>query len=90
MHVASVFGVQNKPARSRLEASSVLLVHGVFTEDGGDMLLRNVGLIFSTLHLVLSLNLVKLDRLCGLVVRFPGYRSRGPVSIPGANTFSEK
>jgi hypothetical protein len=28
------------------------------------------------------------DRLCGLVV--PGYRSRGPGSIPGADRFSEK
>jgi hypothetical protein len=27
---------------------------------------------------------------CGLVVRVPGYTSRGPVSIPGATTFSEK
>jgi hypothetical protein len=31
-----------------------------------------------------------LDRLCGLVLRVPGYWSRGPVSIPGANRFSEK
>jgi hypothetical protein len=30
------------------------------------------------------------DRLCGLVVIVPGYRSRGPGSIPGATTFSEK
>jgi hypothetical protein len=30
------------------------------------------------------------DRLCGLVVRVPGYRSRGPGSISGATTFSEK
>jgi hypothetical protein len=30
------------------------------------------------------------DRLCGLVVRVPGYRSRGPCSIPGATKFSEK
>jgi hypothetical protein len=28
--------------------------------------------------------------LCGLVVRVPGYRSRGPGSIPGATRFSEK
>jgi hypothetical protein len=28
--------------------------------------------------------------LCGLVVRVPGYRTRGPGSIPGATTFSEK
>jgi hypothetical protein len=26
----------------------------------------------------------KIDRLCGLVVTVPGYRSRGPGSIPGA------
>jgi hypothetical protein len=26
----------------------------------------------------------------GLVVRVPGYRSRGPGSIPGATRFSEK
>jgi hypothetical protein len=30
------------------------------------------------------------DRLCGLVVRGPGYRSRGPGSITGAARFSEK
>jgi hypothetical protein len=29
------------------------------------------------------------DRLCGLVVRVPGYRSRGAGSILGATTFSE-
>jgi hypothetical protein len=29
-------------------------------------------------------------RLCGLVVRVPGYRSRGPGSILGANRLSEK
>jgi hypothetical protein len=31
-----------------------------------------------------------MDRLCGLVVRVPGYRSRGPGSNPGAARFSEK
>jgi hypothetical protein len=30
------------------------------------------------------------DRLCGLVVRVLGYRSRGPASIPGTTRFSEK
>jgi hypothetical protein len=30
------------------------------------------------------------DRPCDLVVRFPGYRSRGPGSTPGATRFSEK
>jgi hypothetical protein len=32
----------------------------------------------------------KADRLCGLVVRVPGYSFRGPSSIPGANRYSEK
>jgi hypothetical protein len=30
------------------------------------------------------------SRLCGLVVRVPGYRSKGPGLIPGAIRFSEK
>jgi hypothetical protein len=30
------------------------------------------------------------DRLCDLVIRVPGYRSRGPGSIPDATRFSEK
>jgi hypothetical protein len=30
------------------------------------------------------------DRLCDLLVRVPGYRSRGPGSIPGLTRFSEK
>jgi hypothetical protein len=29
-----------------------------------------------------------MDRLCGLVVRVLGYRSGGPVSIPGTTRFS--
>jgi hypothetical protein len=31
-----------------------------------------------------------LDPLCGLVVRVPGYRSRGPGTIPGTTRFPEK
>jgi hypothetical protein len=31
-----------------------------------------------------------IDRLCGLVVIDPGYRSRGPGSIPDATRLSEK
>jgi hypothetical protein len=30
------------------------------------------------------------DRLCGLVIRVAGYRSRDPGSIPGATRFSDK
>jgi hypothetical protein len=36
------------------------------------------------------LNSIMFDRLCGLVVRVSGYRSRGPGSIPGPTRFSEK
>jgi hypothetical protein len=32
----------------------------------------------------------KVDRLCGLVVRVPGYRSRGAGSILGTARFSDK
>jgi hypothetical protein len=32
----------------------------------------------------------EVDRLCGLVVTVPGYRSISPVSIPGATRLSEK
>jgi hypothetical protein len=32
----------------------------------------------------------EVDRLCGLMVRFPDHRSRGPGSIPGASRFCEK
>jgi hypothetical protein len=34
--------------------------------------------------------LLVVDRPCGLVVRVPGYRSRGHCSIPDATRFSEK
>jgi hypothetical protein len=30
------------------------------------------------------------DHLCGLVVRVPGYRSRGPGLVPDATRFYEK
>jgi hypothetical protein len=36
-----------------------------------------------------KINIVR-DRLCGLVVWVPGYRSRGQGSIPGATRFSDK
>jgi hypothetical protein len=32
----------------------------------------------------------KSDRLCGIVVRVPGYRSKGPGSISGTTRLSEK
>jgi hypothetical protein len=36
------------------------------------------------------LNIKGADRLCGLAVRVPSYRSTDPGSIPGATKFSEK
>jgi hypothetical protein len=33
---------------------------------------------------------IEKDRLCGLVVRVPGYRSRAPGSIPGSTRFPAK
>jgi hypothetical protein len=41
-------------------------------------------------NLVIDFNSKVRDRLCGLVVRVPGYRPRGPGSIPRATRFSEK
>jgi hypothetical protein len=38
--------------------------------------------------LILYSVVIGYGRLCGLVVRVPGCRSRGPGSIPGANGFS--
>jgi hypothetical protein len=43
----------------------------------------------STIMIVTSV-LIYHDRICDLVVRVPGYRSRGPGSIPGVTRFSEK
>jgi hypothetical protein len=34
--------------------------------------------------------IIIIDRFCGLVVRVPGYSSRGPGSILDATRFSEK
>jgi hypothetical protein len=44
----------------------------------------------SNLSDVLSLEVILQDRLCGQVVRVPGFRSKGPGLIPGATRFSEK
>jgi hypothetical protein len=35
-------------------------------------------------------NIARVPRLCGLVVRDPGYRSKGSGSIPGTTIFSEE
>jgi hypothetical protein len=46
--------------------------------------------IYLFLYIIYILFIFICDHLCGLVVRVPGYRSRGPGSIPGAVRFSEK
>jgi hypothetical protein len=43
-----------------------------------------------SLSLYIYIHIYIHDRLCGLVVRVPGYRSRGPGSILGATRFYEK
>jgi hypothetical protein len=45
---------------------------------------------FDQLFLLPKLSQLKQDRFCGLAVRVPSYRSRGPGSSSGAKTFSEK
>jgi hypothetical protein len=47
--------------------------------------LRRQGLI-----IIIMIIIIIIIHLCGLVVRVPGYRYRGPSSIPGATRFSEK
>jgi hypothetical protein len=49
--------------------------------NAGKILLRKLGWFSRT---------IPLDCLCGLVIRIPGYRSKGPGSIPGTTRFSEK
>jgi hypothetical protein len=39
---------------------------------------------------IIIIVIIIIDRLCGLVVRAPGYRSRGPGSIPRATRFFQK
>jgi hypothetical protein len=66
-----------------------------------DYLLKNCSVINYSVLKVLSLTCAFIQRLslrnfptscvlCRLDVRVPGYRSRGPSSIPGATRFSEK
>jgi hypothetical protein len=45
-------------------------------------------LLCDNIHGVVTQYYIGIDRLCGLVVRVPGYRSRGPGLIPGATRFS--
>jgi hypothetical protein len=53
----------------------------------GSFLMKNL-LVF-ILTIVIHMDVIQTDRLCGLVVRVLGYRSGGPGSIPG-NTRKKK
>jgi hypothetical protein len=53
------------------------------------IIIISLKLLVGLCHFFRSL-ILDTDRLCGLVVRVPGYRSRGPGSIPYATRFSEK
>jgi hypothetical protein len=44
----------------------------------------------STVFEIIIVIVIIINQLCGLVVRVPGYRSRGPDSILGAPRFSVK
>jgi hypothetical protein len=50
----------------------------------------SIYLFLHTLYILKTNKWISVDSLCGLVVRVPGYRSRGQGSIPGATRFSEK
>jgi hypothetical protein len=50
----------------------------------GCQLYAHLEVHYYTFHILI------IDCLCGLVVRVPGYISRGPGSIPSAIRFSEK
>jgi hypothetical protein len=51
---------------------------------------KRIALATRTFGGVLQISDTKDDRLCSLVARVAGYRSRGPGSIPRATRFSEK
>jgi hypothetical protein len=53
-----------------------------------DLYRKNANILRS--QVIRSQELWPLHSLCGLMVRVPGYRSRGTGSIPGAARFSEK
>jgi hypothetical protein len=46
--------------------------------------------MYDILFYIITIYNSLMDRVCGLVVTVPVYRSKGPGSIPGATRFSEK
>jgi hypothetical protein len=56
----------------------------------GKKLMVSNAVVATYIYIYILPPLTVIDCLCGLVIRFPGYRSRGPGSIPCATRFSEK
>jgi hypothetical protein len=69
---------------------------GCQAHSAADLLDRNrycLHSVFRTrtgLEMLFLLSVLYTDHLCGLTVKVPGYRSRGPGLIPGATTIPEK
>jgi hypothetical protein len=61
--------------------SEILAVHSVYSPRKHSYPWRGTGTLLIYIYI---------GRLCDLVVRVPGLRSRDPVSIPGATGFSDK
>jgi hypothetical protein len=81
----------------RLEFNSYRLCEIQYINVGYLTILTIIGNNFAILILTFSLRKmelmypnVSLNRFCGLIVRGPGYRARGPGLIPCAIIFSEK
>jgi hypothetical protein len=66
-----------------LQKESSKFAHDIFS-------VQNITFVILSALFVIVNNVSGFDHLCGLVVRVPGHRSRGPGSIPGAPKFSEK
>jgi hypothetical protein len=56
------------------------------TNHNDDMMTMMIMIMVMMLLLMMMMIIIIIDRLCGLVVRFPGYRSRVQRSSPGATS----
>jgi hypothetical protein len=72
------------PGMIKIQKNTIFRKLTLFESSG-----EGVGYTYSA-GIIRESNLNQWDCLCSLVVRVPGYRFRGPGSIPGANRFSEK
>jgi hypothetical protein len=66
------------------------LLQKVNTEAGTTLVGASVPMRFRNVRSEILKHVKLIDRLCGLMVRVLGYRSRSPGSIPGTTTFFDK